>query len=179
MVSRALFPCTCTEAAQALIDSDLNELGPAERARLEAHLTECPTCRGQARFLERVRTELTIEPARGPASPVPPLLTDAVRARRFLVRTEPAGARRPVLRLALATAAVAAFVLAAPRLLPDGAPDTSKPAPPVEPARTRPDTHLVQAAPKVLDSLTSAAARGRDSLALPSLGRHSETGDSI
>lgn len=181
MASRALFPCTCAEAAQALIGLDLNEMDPLERARLEAHLAECLACRGQSRFLERIRANLEIKPTQNSAAPprVPSSLADAVQARRFLVRTRSAEPRRPALRLVLGAAAVAAFVLAAPRLLPDGAPDTSEPAAPTGPARARPDSHLVQATPKMLDSLTSVAGRGRDSLAAPSLSRGSETGDSI
>jgi anti-sigma factor RsiW len=181
MASRALSPCTCAEAAQILIALDLDELDPFERAWLEAHLAECPDCRGQARFLEQVRADLGFGPTRSPAARprVPSPLADAVQARRFLVRTRPTGPHRPTLRLVLGAAAVTAFVLAAPRMLPDGAPDTSAPAAPPGTARARPDSHLVQATPRMLDSLTSVAGRGRDSLAAPSLSRGNETGDSI
>lgn len=60
---------TCDEK-DVLVSCLYDEASPAERARFEAHLDACPSCRAELDALTRVRADLTFWQAPEPAVPV-------------------------------------------------------------------------------------------------------------
>jgi anti-sigma factor RsiW len=80
------------------------ELSPAERADVEAHLRDCPSCAAELAAIRRMSAALADAPAREPSH------EQLLRLARS-VRAEPSDARM-LLRLLRATAVAAAVLLA-------------------------------------------------------------------
>jgi hypothetical protein len=77
-VSRADEPLTCQELVELVTGYLENALGPADRARFDAHLAECPGCEI---YLRQMRTTLRLvrETARLEARPEVAALLEAFR----------------------------------------------------------------------------------------------------
>ncbi len=115
---------TCAEIRPLLSAFLDDQVTPAERARVTAHLTGCPRCQEDLATLRATVTALRALPT----IPVPPALA------RRLAQTRPAPPARPLVpalqRASLATAALTVLLLLANGLLSPGpaATDLARPA---------------------------------------------------
>jgi anti-sigma factor RsiW len=159
---------TCTGFRALLLDRLTDDVGPADAARLEAHLAGCPACRAEGEALGTALTMASLPPA---SEPERAALTGLAESVRLEQRRAELGLRPPLRYAAalLAVAAAVAFLLAPAftRRSP-GAPPAAVAAAPQ--AWEAPDADEVwTAAALASDDGAAAAMAGADELALDAL----------
>jgi anti-sigma factor RsiW len=124
-----------------------NELGPARRLSVRAHLSRCAACREEAAALKRISDDFAAAKAAAGEGALSTALRERVLGRMNDVRAQmplpsddarpvasaPFWKRRPLATFGWATAALAAWFVAAPLLVPTfsgAARSVAKPPPP-------------------------------------------------